>query len=161
AMDRLLAVEETSLLARAQAGMMGGDYERAITARGYTTGHYPQSIERATLGGLVATRSAGQFSTQYGDIRGLLLGLEVGLPSTETLRLAPVPRASTGPSLRELFLGSEGALGIVTEVTLRIFPLPERRALASFACRDMAAGLDAIRRVVRVGWRPAVLRLYD
>ena len=88
--------------------MLGGDYERAITARGYTTGHYPQSIERATLGGLVATRSAGQFSTKYGNIEDLLLGLEVVLPSGETLRLAPVPRASTGPSLRELFLGSEG-----------------------------------------------------
>ena len=81
--------------------------------------------------------------------------------AAETLRLSPVPRASTGPSLRELFLGSEGALGIVTEVTLRVFPLPERRALASFACPDVPAGLDLIRRVVRVGWRPPVLRLYD
>jgi alkyldihydroxyacetonephosphate synthase len=161
AMDRLLALDETSLLASAEAGMMGGDYERAVTARGYTTGHYPQSIERATLGGLVATRSAGQFSTKYGNIEDLLLGLEVVLPSGETLRLSPVPRASTGPSLRELFLGSEGALGIVTEVTLRVFPLPERRALASFACSGVPAGLDVIRRVVRAGWRPAVLRLYD
>jgi alkyldihydroxyacetonephosphate synthase len=161
AMDRLLELEETSLLARAQAGMMGGDYERAVTARGYTTGHYPQSIERATLGGLVATRSAGQFSTKYGNIEDLLLGLEVVLPSAETLRLSPVPRASTGPSLRELFLGSEGSLGIVTEVTLRVFPLPERRALASVGCASVAAGLDVIRRVVRAGWRPAVLRLYD
>ena len=98
AMDRLLDLDETSLLARAEAGMMGGDYERAVTARGYTTGHYPQSIERATLGGLVATRSAGQFSTKYGNIEDLLLGLEVVLPSAETLRLSPVPRASTGPS---------------------------------------------------------------
>jgi alkyldihydroxyacetonephosphate synthase len=161
AMDRLLELEETSLLARAQAGMMGGDYERAVTARGYTTGHYPQSIERATLGGLVATRSAGQFSTKYGNIEDLLLGLEVVLPSAETLRLPPVPRASTGPSLRELFLGSEGSLGIVTEVTLRVFPLPERRSLASVGCASVAAGLEVIRRVVRAGWRPAVLRLYD
>jgi alkyldihydroxyacetonephosphate synthase len=161
AMDRLLDLDETSLLARAEAGMMGGDYERAVTARGYTTGHYPQSIERATLGGLVATRSAGQFSTKYGNIEDLLLGLEVVLPSAETVRLSPVPRASTGPSLRELFLGSEGALGIVTEVTLRVFPLPELRALASLACSSMATGLDMIRRVLRAGWRPAVLRLYD
>src|SRR5262249_43819969 len=67
AMDRLLAIDETSLLASAQAGMLGGDYETALHARGYTSGHYPQSIERATLGGLVATRSAGQFSTRYGN----------------------------------------------------------------------------------------------
>src|SRR5262249_41669266 len=161
AMDRLLAIDDTSLLASAQAGMVGGDYERALHARGYTSGHYPQSIERATLGGLVATRSAGQFSTRYGNIEDLLLGLEAVLPSGDTLRLAPVPRASTGPSLRELFLGSEGTLGIVTEVTMRLFPLPERRQVESFVLPSMAAGLDLIRRVVRVGWRPAVLRLYD
>jgi alkyldihydroxyacetonephosphate synthase len=160
-MRQLLDLDETALLARAQAGLLGGEYERLITARGYTTGHYPQSIERATLGGLVATRSAGQFSTKYGNIEDLLLGLEAVLPSGDTLRLAPVPRSSTGPSLRELFLGSEGALGIVTEVTLRVFPLPERRELASYTFPDVAAGLDAIRRLVRVGWRPAVVRLYD
>jgi len=160
-MDRLLDVDETALLARAEAGLLGGEYERLVTARGYTTGHYPQSIERATLGGLVATRSAGQFSTKYGNIEDLLLGLEAVLPSGDTVRLAPVPRASTGPSLRELFLGCEGTLGIVTEVTLRIFPLPARRALASYGFASMAAGLDAIRRIVRVGWRPAVVRLYD
>ncbi len=161
AMDQLLDVEETALLARAEAGLLGGEYERLLTARGYTSGHDPQSIERATLGGLVATRSAGQFSTKYGNIEDLLLGLEAVLPSGDTLRLAPVPRASTGPSLRELFLGSEGALGIVTEVTLRVFPLPERRALESYGFPTMAAGLDAIRRVLRAGWKPAALRLYD
>ncbi len=161
AMDRLLDLDETALLARAEAGLLGGEYERLVTARGYTTGHYPQSIERATLGGLVATRSAGQFSTKYGNIEDLLLGLEAVLPSGDVVRLEPVPRASTGPSLRELFLGSEGALGIVTEVTLRVFPLPARRALESYAFRSVAGGLDAIRRVVRVGWRPAVVRLYD
>ncbi len=160
-MNRLLALDETALVASAEAGLLGGEYERLITARGYTTGHYPQSIERATLGGLVATRSAGQFSTKYGNIEDLLLGLEAVLPSGDVIRLPVVPRASTGPSLRELFLGSEGAFGIVTEVTLRIFPLPERRAVASFAPRDMAAGLDAIRRVLRAGWKPAVVRLYD
>ena len=74
AMNALLELDETSLLARAQAGMMGGDHDRALNARGYTSGHYPQSIERATLGGLVATRSAGQFSTKYGNIEDLLLG---------------------------------------------------------------------------------------
>ena len=160
-MDRLLALDETALIATAEAGLLGSEYERRITARGYTTGHYPQSIERATLGGLVATRSAGQFSTKYGNIEDLLLGLEAVLPSGDVIRLPPVPRASTGPSLRELFLGSEGALGIVTEVTLRVFPLPERRELASFAFPSVAAGLDAIRRVMRAGWKPAVVRLYD
>src|SRR4029453_11342266 len=161
AMDRLLDLDETALLARAEAGLLGGGDERLGTAPGVPPRHHPPCTERAPLGGLVATRSAGQFSTKYGNIEDLLLGLEAVLPSGETMRLAPVPRASTGPSLRELFLGGEGALGIVTEVTLRLFPLPERRALASYAFRSMAGGLDAIRRIVRVGWRPAVVRLYD
>jgi len=160
-MNRLLSVDETSLLAVVQAGMLGSDYERAVQARGYTSAHWPQSIERATMGGLVATRSAGQFSTRYGNIEDLCLGLEVVLPNGEPVRIPAFPRSATGPSLREIFLGSEGALGIVTEVTMRLFPLPERRALASFAFPTFAAGLEAIRRIVRVGWRPPVLRLYD
>src|SRR5919198_4412464 len=141
--------------------MLGGAYEAAVAARGYTTGHYPQSIDRSTVGGWVATRAAGQFSTKYGNIEDLCLGLEAVLPSGEVVRLEPMPRASVGPSLRELFLGSEGTLGVITEVTLRVHPLPEERALASFAFPTMAAALDTVRRVLRVGWRPAVLRAYD
>jgi alkyldihydroxyacetonephosphate synthase len=161
AMNQLLALDETALFARAQAGMMGDVYEQTITARGYTTGHYPQSIARATVGGLVATRSAGQFSTKYGNIEDLLLGLEAVLPSGNVIRLEPFPRSSTGPSLQELFLGSEGTLGILTEVTLKVFPLPERREVASFAFASMTDGIEAIRRIIRPGWRPAVVRLYD
>jgi alkyldihydroxyacetonephosphate synthase len=134
--------------------MMGDAYEAAVVGRGYTTGHYPQSIALSTVGGWVATRAAGQFSTRYGNIEDLCLGLEAVLPSGETIRLAPIPRASVGPNLRELFLGSEGTLGIVTEVVLRVHPLPEERALASFAFPSMAAALEASRRVLRVGWRP-------
>jgi alkyldihydroxyacetonephosphate synthase len=161
AMDRLLALDETALFARAEAGMMGDVYEQTIVQRGYTTGHYPQSIARATVGGLVATRSAGQFSTKYGNIEDLLLGLEAVLPSGNVVRLEPFPRASTGPALQELFLGSEGTLGIITEVTLKVFPLPECREVTSFAFGTMADGLEAIRRIIRPGWRPAVVRLYD
>jgi alkyldihydroxyacetonephosphate synthase len=161
AMDRLLALNETALHARVQAGMNGGVYERTVQARGYTTGNYPQSIDRSTVGGWVATRAAGQFSTRYGNIEDLCLGLEVVLPSGEVVRTNPAPRTATGPLLREVFLGSEGTLGVITEVTFRLHPLPERRELASFAFPSMAAGLEAIRRVVRVGWRPAVVRLYD
>jgi alkyldihydroxyacetonephosphate synthase len=161
AMDRLLEVNERSLYSRVQAGMLGGAYEKAVQARGYTTGNYPQSIDRSTVGGWVATRAAGQFSTRYGNIEDLCFGLEAVLPSGEIVRLEPMPRASVGPSLRELFLGSEGTLGIVTEVVLRLHPLPEKRALDSFAFPNMAAALEAIRRVLRVGWRPALLRAYD
>ncbi len=161
ALDQLLEVNETALIARVQAGMKGDAYEAAVAARGYTTGHYPQSIARSTVGGWVATRAAGQFSTRYGNIEDLCLGLEAVLASGEIVRIDPVPRASIGPSLRELFLGSEGTLGIVTEVALRLHPLPAARRTASFVFPAMDAGLEAIRRIVRVGWRPPLLRLYD
>jgi len=161
AMNQLLDVNDTALLARVQAGMMGGDYEAALVAKGYTSGHYPQSLARATVGGLVATRSAGQFSTKYGNIEDMCLGLEVVLASGEVIRLAPFPRAANGPSLREVFLGSEGALGIVTEATLKIHPTPEHRLTETFAFPSVGSGLEAIRRVMRAGWHPAVVRLYD
>jgi len=161
AMHELLELNEHSLYARVQAGMLGGALEAALGARGYTSGHYPQSIERSTVGGWVATRAAGQFSTRYGNIEDLCFGLEVVLASGEVVRMEPMPRAAVGPSLRELFLGSEGTLGIVTEVVLRVHPLPEERALTSFAFPTFAAALDTVRRVLRAGWRPAVLRAYD
>ena len=161
AMDRILELNETSLYVTAQAGLMGGEFERRLNAKGYITGHYPQSIERASVGGLVATRSAGQFSTRYGNIEDLLLGLEVVLPDGTIARVGNNPRAAAGPSLREIFCGSEGALGIITEVTQRVFPLPEKRAVQSYAFPSLAAGLEAMRLFIRAGWRPPVVRLYD
>lgn len=162
AMDQLVELNDRSLYARVQAGMLGGVYEATIEKRGYTSGHYPQSIDRSTVGGWVATRAAGQFSTRYGNIEDLCLALEVVLPSGELVRFDPVvPRAAVGPNLRELFIGSEGTLGVITEVVLRVHPLPEERSLASFAFPSMSAALDTIRRVLRLGWRPAVLRAYD
>lgn len=161
AMEQILELNETSLYVVTQAGLLGGEFERRLNAKGYMSGHYPQSIGVASVGGLVATRSAGQFSTRYGNIEDLLLGLEVVLPNGEIARVGFNPRAAAGPSLREIFCGSEGAFGIITEVTQRVFPMPERRALQSFAFPSVADGLDAMRRFMRVGWRPPVVRLYD
>lgn len=161
AMDALLELNDSSLWVRVQPGMMGGVYQETLEKRGYTGGHFPQSIHRSTVGGWIATRAAGQYSTRYGNIEDLCLALEVVLPSGEVARVKNVPRAAAGPSLREVFVGSEGTLGIVTEVTLRVFPTPEHRATASYAFPSLSEGLEAIRRIVRVGWRPAVVRLYD
>jgi len=160
-MNRLLELNEQSLYARAEAGMMGPAYEAEIGAKGYTTGHYPQSIALSTVGGWVATRAAGQFSTRYGNIEDLCLGLEAVRASGEVVRIASFPRTSIGPSLRELFLGSEGTLGVITEVTFRMHPVPEARVSTSFGFPGMKEALEASRRVLRVGWRPAVLRAYD
>lgn len=160
-MDRLLEVNETSLLARVEAGKMGAAFEAELEEAGYTSGNYPQSIALSTVGGWIATRAAGQFSTRYGNTEDLLLGLRAVLPDGRQIETRVGPRSSTGPDLRHLFLGAEGTMGIVTEATFRIFPRPESRQMQSFAFPTLAAGLEAIRKFVRVGWRPAVVRLYD
>lgn len=160
-MAELVEVDENDLLARVQAGMMGDRCEAALNERGYSMGHFPQSISLSTVGGWVATRAAGQFSTRYGSIEDILLGLVAVLPGGRIVSIKPTPRRSAGPDLRHLFLGSEGTLGIVTELTVRIFPVPESRKLLCFAFADFGAGLEAIRRIVRAGWRPPVVRLYD
>ena len=160
-MAQLVELDDTALMARVQAGMMGNRFETTLNERGYSMGHFPQSINLSTVGGWVATRAAGQFSTRYGAIEDMVLGLEVVMPNGEVIEIKATPRRSAGPDLRHLFLGSEGTLGIVTELTVRIFPLPESRQLLCFSFKDFDAGLDAIRRIMRSGWKPPVLRLYD
>jgi alkyldihydroxyacetonephosphate synthase len=160
-MNRLLEVRGEDLLARVQAGMNGWRYEEELNRRGYTGGHLPQSLPSSTVGGWIAHRAAGQFSTRYGKIEDLVAGLEAVLPDGRIVRSRAVPRSATGPRLEQLMLGSEGTLGIVTEATLRIFPLPERRSLLSFLFPGVGEALEAARRILRRGFRPAVLRIYD
>ncbi len=160
-LDQVLEINETGLTVTAQAGILGVDLETTLSRAGYTLGHFPQSIDVATLGGFVATRSAGQFSTKYGNIEDLLLGLEVVLPQGRVIRTKTTARASTGPDLKNLFVGSEGILGIITEATLRLHPRPEKRATQTYEVESFTEGLEAVRRVMRTGLRPAVIRLYD
>jgi alkyldihydroxyacetonephosphate synthase len=160
-MDCILDVDETALTVTVQAGKRGDAFESELDARGYSAGNFPQSIALSTVGGWVATRASGQFSTLYGSIEDMLIGFEAVLASGEIVRLRPAPRRATGPDLCALFLGSEGTLGVLTELTLRIHPRAAYRRMASYEFADMATGLNAIRLVMRAGWRPAVLRLYD
>ncbi|MGH2899135.1 MAG: FAD-binding oxidoreductase, partial [Solirubrobacteraceae bacterium] len=160
-LDGLVSLDSRNLTASFRAGTRGGDAERRVQQEGLTIGHWPQSVELSTVGGWVATRAAGQFSTAYGSIEDLVLALEVVLPDGEVLRTRETPRAAAGPDLRQLFMGSEGTLGVVTEVTFSLRPLPESRKLAAFHFETLDAGLDAIRRFMRTGWRPPVVRLYD
>jgi alkyldihydroxyacetonephosphate synthase len=160
-MHALRAIDGRNLLATAEAGLMGHDFEAQLNAAGYSMGHFPQSIALSSVGGWVATRAAGQFSTKYGNIEDMLVAFEAVLPSGAVIRTRPIPRASTGPDLRHVFLGAEGTTGIVTEVTYEIHPLAPATAHQSIAFPSMSAGLESLRRIVRDGWRPAVLRLYD
>ena len=140
---------------------MGGEAERSVRAEGLTIGHWPQSIELSTVGGWVATRASGQYSTGYGSIEDLVFALEVVLPDGSVLRTRETPRASAGPDLRQLFMGSEGTLGVVTEVSFSLRPLPPAELHQAFHFESLPAALPALRRMLRAGWRPPVVRLYD
>ncbi len=161
ALDGLVALDDTNLTACFRAGTLGIDAERRVQQAGLTIGHWPQSIEISTVGGWVATRAAGQFSTGYGSIEDMLFALEVVLPDGSLLRTRATPRAAAGPDLRQLFMGSEGILGVVTEVTFSLRPLPEASRAQAFHFERLEQGLEAIRELMCVGWRPPVVRLYD
>jgi alkyldihydroxyacetonephosphate synthase len=126
-----------------------------------TIGHWPQSIELSTVGGWVATRASGQYSTAYGSVEDVLLDLEAVLPDGSVVRTRRTPRASAGPDLRQFFLGSEGVFGVITEVTFSLRPLPEASRGQAFHFGGLSEGIEAMRRFMRVGWRPPVVRLYD
>lgn len=160
-LDGLVALDEDDLLASFRAGTLGSAAEQRVQQAGLTIGHWPQSIELSTVGGWVATRASGQYSTAYGSIEDVLVALEAVLPDGRILRTRPSPRASAGPELRQLFLGSEGTLGVVTEVTFSLRPLPECSRAQAFSFASFSDGLEAVRRMLRAGWRPPVVRLYD
>jgi alkyldihydroxyacetonephosphate synthase len=161
ALDRIVEFDADNGMVTAEAGVMGGFLEGWLNERGWTLGHYPQSLHLSTVGGWVATNSSGTFSAKYGGIEELLVGLEVVTPTGELVRFKPVPRAATGPRLMQLFVGSEGSLGIVTQVTLRIFKLPQSRRFAAFAPASLEQGLGIVKRAYEAHLQPALLRLYD
>lgn len=160
-MAGLVDLDDRSLTATFGAGTMGIDAERRVQEAGLTIGHWPQSIDVSTVGGWVATRAAGQYSTGYGSIEDVLLALEAVLPDGSVVRTRRTPRASSGPDLRQLFLGSEGTLGVVTEVTFSLRPLPEAKCGRAYHFASLQEGIEPLRRLMRAGWRPPVLRLYD
>ncbi len=159
-LDRLLAVDPVSLTATVQPGVLGPALEEALAEHALTLGHFPQSFEFSTVGGWVATRSSGQASTGYGRIDALVLGLRVATPAGEVVTLT-TPASAAGPSLRELLVGSEGALGVIVEITLRVRPRPTVRRYEAFSLPHFAAGVDAFRELVQAGAAPDVARLSD
>jgi alkyldihydroxyacetonephosphate synthase len=158
---QILVLDETNLLVQVQAGVMGHHLEAELNKRGFTLHHSPQSLNRSTVGGWVATRATGQFSSRWGGIEDLVLALTVCLADGTVVSTCLMPRAALGPELRELFIGSEGTLGVVLNVTLKIFPIPERRMLETLAYPSVEAGLQALRHLARSGMKPFLARLYD
>jgi alkyldihydroxyacetonephosphate synthase len=162
AISGIVGVDRTSMLVDVRAGTFGDVFEDELRAQhGVTCGHWPQSMALSTVGGWVACRGAGQLSTRYGKIEDIVEGLDVVLADGTVVHTGGAPRAAVGPDLTQLFLGSEGTLGIVVGARLRAHPLPQSEVRAAFAFTSFADGLDAMRRIVQRGATPAVLRLYD
>ncbi len=155
-------IDDASLLADVAAGTFGPDLEDTLGRRGLTLGHWPQSMALSTVGGWVACRSAGQYSTRYGKIEDMVVGLDVVLADGRKLRTGGAgPRSAVGPDVTGLFVGAEGTLGVVTSARLRLHPRPVDDVRTAWLFPTMAAGLEACRLVLRAGGTPAVLRLYD
>jgi alkyldihydroxyacetonephosphate synthase len=159
-MNRVLSVDATSQLARVQAGVFGPDLERQLNAQGWTCGHFPDSFTYSTLGGWIATRSSGMQSDRYGDVAELTRGLQV-VTTSGLLVVRPVPSTSTGPSVREMVLGSEGRLGVITEATIHVRRVPPERKILGYLFPSWADGLAAMRDIAAGEAEPSVTRVSD
>jgi alkyldihydroxyacetonephosphate synthase len=159
-MGALLNLDRDSFTVLVGAGMRAPELERRLAREGLTLGHFPQSYEYVSLGGCAATRSAGQASTGYGSIEKMVLGLRLAAPASD-IALAAVPATAAGPSLRQLLVGSEGALGVITELSLRVRPAPHERIYEGVFFEDFAAGTLALRALSREHVLPDVARLSD
>ena len=154
-LGRVLAVDAPSGLARVQVGAFGPDHERQLNAQGWTLGHFPDSFTHSTLGGWIATRSSGMQSDRYGDIADVTRAVRVATP-VGLLVTRPVPHASTGPSVREMVLGSEGRLGVITEATVHVRRVPERRVILGYLFPTWSDGLAAMEVIAACEAAPSV-----
>lgn len=161
-MNGILELNEEDMYITCKGGTPLIYVEKFLQARGYTTGHSPQSQEFAQMGGLVATRSIGQFSNLYGGIEDMVLALEVVLADGTVCRTRIVPRKAAGPDVRHMIMGGEGALGVITEVTVKIFKYsPSTMWKAAYLMDDFHTGIELIRDIMVEGYKPSTARLYD
>ena len=156
----LSEVDPVSRTATLGAGLTGPQAEALLAAHGLSLGHFPQSFQFASIGGFAATRSSGQASAGYGRFDDMIERLQIATPRG-TLRAGRAPASAAGPDLRELFSGSEGTLGVITAVTLRVHPVPAHTAYQAWSFPDFATGAAALRAVAQTGCAPTVMRMSD
>ena len=162
AMSGIVDVDVTSHVLDVRAGTFGTPLEEELRqAHNMTIGHWPQSMDLSTVGGWLACRGAGQFSNRYGKIEDIVIGLDVVLADGRQITTGGPPRQAVGPDLNQLFVGSEGTLGVITGARLRLHNAPTDHDRTAWGFTTFAAALDAQRRIVQRGGHPAVLRLYD
>ncbi|WP_181771927.1 FAD-binding oxidoreductase [Amycolatopsis pittospori] len=159
-LDELVSVDPVSRIAVLRAGVTGPEADRLLAAHGFTLGHVPQSYERATIGGFAATRSAGQASSGYGRFEDMVSGVRLATPRGEW-KLGVAPASAAGPDLRHLALGSEGTLGVITEVALRVRPVPEVRRYEGYVLDGWENGTAAVRELAQRHVLADVTRLSD
>jgi alkyldihydroxyacetonephosphate synthase len=161
-MNRIIEIDAYDMQATVQCGVPLQVLEDECRKVGLTTGHSPQSKPIASMGGLVATRSIGQFSTLYGGIEDMVVGCEVVFAGGAVSRIKNVPRRAAGPDIRHIVIGNEGALCYITEVTVKLFPyLPENNVFMGWTMKSMKEGFEVLREVMVAGYKPSVARLYD
>jgi alkyldihydroxyacetonephosphate synthase len=160
-LSKVIEIDEGSGLARIEAGAQGPDIEEQLNARGWTMGHFPDSFTHSTVGGWVATRSSGMQSDKYGDIADIARGMRLVRPGVATTVLRPLPSSSTGPSVREMILGSEGRLGVITEVTVNVHRTPEVREINGYLFPNWEAGIAAMHDISESDAKPIVTRVSD
>ena len=161
AMNRTLKIDESNHMVTVEAGKRGSDLEQELNARGFTLGNSPQSLDRSSVGGWLSTRATGQFSSLYGGIEELMVCFSVVLASGEVISTPFAPRSAVGPDLRHIFVGAEGTMGIITEATLKIFPLPEERHFQTIRSRSVPDGLKTMQAIMQSRLRPFLVRFYD
>jgi alkyldihydroxyacetonephosphate synthase len=161
-LNKIIDINTTDMLATCECGVPLEVLENQLREMGYTTGHSPQSKPMAQMGGLVATRSTGQFSTLYGGIEDMVVGLEAVFPEYGLTKIKNVPRRAAGPDIRHVIIGSEGALCYITEVTVKIFTYqPDNSVYYGYLLDDMKSGFEILREIMVRGYKPSVARLYD
>jgi alkyldihydroxyacetonephosphate synthase len=159
-MRRVLAVDRGSFTAQIEAGVFGPDLEEQLGAHGMTLGHFPDSFLHSTLGGWIATRSAGMQSDKYGKIEDMVIALRMMTPEG-TLQTRVVPKSSNGIDVNHLCIGSEGTLGVITEATMRVHALPESRQVRGYLFPEFEGGIEAMQECARQECMPAMVRLND
>lgn len=160
-MDQVLSINDEALMVKVQAGKFGHILEEELNRKGYTLNHSPQSLDRSTVGGWIATRAMGQFSSRYGGIEDLAVSFTVVLPTGDVVKTMHAPRGAVGPDLRHIFMGAEGTTGVVTEVTLKIFPIAEFQIFETVVFDTVEAGVGVMRQIMRKDIRPFLVRFYD
>ncbi|MEO5534207.1 MAG: FAD-binding oxidoreductase [Pseudolysinimonas sp.] len=159
-LNKVLSIDEESGIARIQAGSLGPDLEAQLNAKGWTIGHFPDSFTHSSIGGWVATRSSGMQSDKYGDISEIARGMRVARPGG-TMVIRALPSTSSGPSVREMVLGSEGRLGVITEVTAQVHRQPAKRDVYAYFFPNWKAGLAAMQEISESDATPSITRVSD